>query len=709
MNLINLFAGLFLLAATQVNAYASQDLWQPVPRANKAISTQVQSDRYYRSDNVKLRQILSRAGQQGGAELDTRIDLPLANGDIEQFQVVESPVMAPELAARFPEIKTYQITGIDNPYASGRLSMTYKGFTAMITTPTSTYYLDPASEDLYRGYSKNSSTASQPFKCGVKGHTHDSPVTTSLAQRVAARVPGSLRVYRLAVAAAAEYVAAVGGTKNLAMSEMVTTINRVNQIYQRDLGIKLELVADNDKIVFTSTATDPYPNPDLDISLLLQPNQDALDSIIGSAKYDVGHVFSTGGGGIAYVGSVCASGYKAQGATGLTGSSGDAFYIDYVAHEIGHQFGAEHTFNGTTSACSGGNRSATSAFEPGSGSTIMAYSGICGAENLQNNSDAVFHAGSLAQIHQYTTSGGGQNCGSLQSITNNPNQPTADAGNNYTIPAQTPFVLSAVASDADGDTLSYTWDEMDTGTATSAADNTFGLDFGDNALFRSYLPQAPSTRFFPRLDKVLSATVDPGEKLPTSSRSLNFTLTVRDGRSGLAQDNVTLTTVSTSAFFVTSDTSNASISDTSVARTVSWNVGNTDQSPISCALVNVDLLKLNSAKTSYCEERLVSNTANNGSVAVNLPDETIPVARFKVSCADNIFYAVSSGDLDITGATTADVGCNSVIPDNLEQTSEPIISAGTTSTGGGGSSGVLAIYSLLTLFLLAYTRRRFRL
>ncbi|HUE85105.1 MAG TPA: zinc-dependent metalloprotease family protein, partial [Vicinamibacterales bacterium] len=331
--------------------------------------------------------------------------LPLPDGTFAQFRVVESPILAPELAAEFPDIRTYHGQGIDDPTATARLGWTAAGFHAIVLSAAGTVYVDPyAAGDVeyYISFRKQDLQREQ-FICLVESAERDA------LERNLNQLPlthgDTLRTYRLALAATGEYTAAAGGTKALALGRMTTTINRVNGIYERDVAVRLTLITgtpgDATALIYTDGSTDPYTNNDG--SVMLGENQTNIDAVVGSANYDIGHVFSTGGGGIAATPSVCALSFKARGVTGLPSPTGDVFDVDFVAHEIGHQFSGDHTFNGTSLNCGGGTRSAANAFEVGSGSTILAYAGICSPEDLQQNSHDYFHRGSLNQITDYIT------------------------------------------------------------------------------------------------------------------------------------------------------------------------------------------------------------------------------------------------------------------------------------------------------------------
>jgi len=593
----------------------------------------------------------------------------------------------------------------------------------MLHTSQGRVFIDPdfsvQNPGRYMARSRVLNNADSSFSCSADKMISTGSIQSYSMNRVAQRVPGSYMEYQLAVSATFEYVNAVSrGDPNQRLSDamiaITTAINRVNEIYDRDLGIRLILIANNDELIEVVnsgnfTNEDPFA--------LQVENQNWIDAQLGAGKitdYDLGHIFGTGGGGSAQINSVCSAGIKAMGATGIPNPTDDIFYIDFVAHELGHQFGAEHSFNGTTLACGGMNRVSSSAFEPGSGSTIMGYAGICGVEDIQANSDATFHAGSIAQIHAFTSMGGGCYDDPLP-VTNNTDPINVDAGVERTIPVATAFRLKGSASDADfpADTLSYQWDQMDAGAATNA--NTLGDDLGSNALFRSYLPQADGNRDFPALGtQVVDGPYDQSETLPCTTRSLNFRLTVRDGKSGQASDDIQINVDSGSGpFRITSHNEpGTSIGQSTPSVVLTWAVANTNVAPVSCANVDIDLLTFSAGHNSYFETRLsAAPTPNDGAEVVTLP---LPVqsnsrARFRVKCSNNIFYDISDTDIviqanPVNGNYPVSGNTTFSNPNGLFATSSSCVPAPVTPVGGGGGGAFDRLWMIFLLSLMTGLR-----
>ena len=416
--------------------------WEIVPESTIANKSQLERQiipNVYQTvqlDWNHLVDILNQAPERFSAESQQQsiqFSLPMPDGSLSSFQIVEASVMHPGLTAKYPQIRSFAGKGLDNPRAYLRFSITPFGFHGLIMTGNgSDIFIDPYSKGnqqhciVYhkKDYNKKKNNR---FFCGVEGKeitkedTQSSSPTTSVPPLMNP-VAGDcqLRVYRLALACVGEYAIFHGGTVDAALAAMAVTMTRINGIYERDFGVTMVMVENTDQLVFLDPSTDPYSNTSGDLGA----NQNTCDNIIGSANYDIGHLLTTSGGGVATLNAPCNNGSKARGLSGQGAPVGDPYDVDYVAHEMGHQFGANHTQN---NSC---NRFGPTAMEPGSASTIMGYAGICNP-NVQSNSDDHFHAISIQEIAQNITNGSGSTCPTTFDTGNN--QPVIDAGADYVV------------------------------------------------------------------------------------------------------------------------------------------------------------------------------------------------------------------------------------------------------------------------------------
>lgn len=604
------------------------------------------------------------AGLQVGAN---KLTLPLPDGGEVTFALEAYDVLPADLAAKYPQIRTFKGYNPAHPVDTGRFDLGPQGFHAMFSHQGQMVFVDPLrnAEGYAVYYQQDAFSRLEEDADKVVGV--DSKV---LARKVL--VDGNVRKrYTIAISAAGEYTRYHGGSKVLALAAITTLLNRVNEVYQRDVGAEFVLASGNDAIIFTDPASDPFSNDDTDIDVngLVQVTAQTLPSgALG--PFDIGHVVNTGGGGQAGLGVLCTAD-KSDGMTGSSDPVGDAFFIDYVAHEIGHQFGADHTFNGTTGSCGGGNRVAEQAFEPGSGSSIMAYAGICGEENIQPHSDPYFHSKSIEQMraHMATVS----TCGATLPLSNN--APQAAAGSDYVIPANTPFALKGAGADLDGDPLLYNWEQIDNKGTESSSVATM-VDDGTRPLFRFVSPTTSPERILPSLPSLLSGTLATGEAWPTTNRDLNFRLTVRDGQGGVASDDMKVQVINTGAAFrITSPLSGVTLTPGG-SQAVAWDVASTTVAPISCGKVDISVTQNEGSSWTP----LATSLPNSGSATVTLPGNLTSSIRLKVACSDNIFFAISPLKL-------------------------PLVQGGSNSGGGGGGGGSLGLWTL-ALALLGWQRRR---
>lgn len=594
------------------------------------------------------------------------IALPDPSGQLVTFKVYESPILHPELGARYPHIKTYTAIAVHNPIITAKLDVTDFGFHAMIFAPEGTYYIDPVdyygNTGMYQVYFKQdfASIGKRQFECKINNefnlpedvqlsrvHIHSTTPTPGLL-----RTNGTIkRNYRLALACTGEYAQAVTGlsspSQSNVLSAMVTTMNRVNGVYERELSITLTLIANNDDIIYTNPATDPYTATS-DVFWLALENQDNLEALIGVDNFDIGHIFNSEGGGIAFFAGVCDHSIKATAATGIPEPSGDPFDVDYVCHEIGHQFAAAHSFNNC-----GGNESDDAAYEPGSGSTIMGYAGICGSQNLQNNSDDYFHPNTLNNIHEYITGEIFGGVGTCATISPGASTTISIPGYSatYYIPTNTAFEVEAPdISWPDGMVL-YEWDQFNLGQL--GRDEALGATALTAPVFRSYPPSPQRSRSFPHVDSVHRNVYNfKGERTPEVARNVKLRLTAKGiaadgfGSFNTSPDEITVNYINTGAPFTVTYPNDAISVDELTTLNVTWDVAGTNTPPIATPAVNI-YLSIDGGNTyPYL---LAESVPNDGSAEVTIPEGTHTTqARIKVKGAGNVFYDVSNQDFTIT-------------------------------------------------------------
>ncbi len=604
-------------------------------------------------------------------------DLPMPDGKSQKFRLVESPLLAPDFALARPDIKTFTGYGVDDRTATLVMDYTPDGFHAMVLSVNGTFFIDPyayGETQYYVVYDKkdyfNAEKISKRGVCGTKDdhedHKKDKKESPKPKEKggngaIALRPSGSrLRTYRLAVAATGEYTQARGGTVASAQNAIITSINRVRGVYEKEVACSFTLI-NNTSIIYTNGGSDPYTNSSG--PTMLGQNQTNLDNIIGNGNYDIGHVFSTGGGGVASLGSVCVDSRKARGVTGLPTPIGDPFDIDYVAHEIGHQFGGNHTFNtitGDSGTCSTGTIEPDSAYEPGSGSTIMAYAGIClVANDLQANTEndpAYFHTKSYDEILNVINA---RTCVVPTAVVNS--IPTIDATRisglvipptGFKIPAATPFFLGATAADADpNDVLTYCWEQFDLGAASEPPQAGTITSNLSGPIMRSFAPTTNPVRTIPKLASLVNNTNVIGEALPSGARNLTFKLTVRDNKpiggvaGGVENAAFLIGVVNTGApFIVTAPNTNGVQWQGCSTQTVNWNVAGTTANNINCA--NVKIMLSTDGGFTY-PTTILATTPNDGSQDIIVPNIQTLQARIRVESVGNFFFDISNFNFTI--------------------------------------------------------------
>jgi hypothetical protein len=646
---------LTVLFFTAVNISA-QEMWGKIEKKNfikqdKQVYAKKNFPASYELVSLDINKFIGKSKSQ-----NTIIELPNSEGVLSKFRVKETSNFEQGLQDKFPNIKSYTAQGIDDPTAVAKISLGTDGFHAVIFSgKEGTIYIDPYSRDNkdYIVYGRNTlSKEDRDFKCMVEDTAGDNFAKVDFAKNAN---DGKLRTFRLAIVCSGEYAQFHLGAsqqnvasdatdevkKAAVLSAMNTSMTRINGVFEKDLAVKMVIVADNDKVIFLDAASDGLS--DGNANTMINEVQEKCDALIGDANYDIGHIFSIGGSGLAGLGVVCVSGSKARGVTGIPSPVGDPYDIDYVAHEIGHQFGATHTQN---NSC---NRTGSTAVEPGSASTIMGYAGICAPNVLSvgpstGNSDDYFHAVNIAQMWARIQSSA--SCG-VETDTNN-TAPVAIVGPGYSVPKSTPLVLRGSATDVDGmESLTYNWEQIDTEVAAMppVSSNTGG------PTFRSLPSKISPNRYLPDLSTVVAGNLSTEwEVLPSVAREMNFSFLVRDNHAGggsTARDDMNVNVTDADAFTVNGPASVVTW-NTGETKTVSWVVGTTNVAPINCQNVNI---RLSTDGGLTFPVILKENTPNDGSEDIVVPDNGTTAARIMVEAADNIFYNLNSTNFTINSTT----------------------------------------------------------
>ena len=594
--------------------------------------------------NSILNQAPNRLNSQKSSAI---ISIPNLDGVLERFEIFEYSNFAPELQAQFSQIRSYVGKGLDDKLATIRLSSDPSGIQSMIfRVGKNDEFMEPYSADgsVYVIYKSQRKKGELPFTC--------STVDTNLAKDLIKDFPSTARSsnpellnFRLALSCNGEYATYFGGTVSAALAAMNATMTRVNGVFEKDLAIHMTIIANNNLVVYTNAATDPYTT----MANWNTQLQNTLTSVIGEANYDVGHMFgATGGGGNAgCIGCVCVDGTKGRGITSPADGipMGDNFDIDYVVHELGHQFGGNHSFSQSVEG-TGVN------VEPGSGSTIMGYAGIT-AQDVQPHSDAYFVYANVLQIQNNMV---GKTCPTRTPLTHG--VPVVNAGLDYTIPKSTPFILTGSATDSNGDTLSYCWEQNDSATNQTGANSAAIITKTGGPNWRSYSPVAVPTRYFPRIQSVIanSATTAGSEinveALSSVARDLNFVLTVRDNfaGAGLTGSDAMKVTVNAVAgpFLVTSPNTNLNW-PVGTTQDVTWNVAGTTGNNINAA--NVDIFLSTDGGFTY-PITLATNVPNDGLESVVIPNNIGTTNRIMVKGNNHIFFDISNTNFTISQPLT---------------------------------------------------------
>ena len=644
-----LFFTCFLLS---INLDAQNQLWIPI--SNDLISKEKITEYHdFELFSLDKPQFLSKikAITNSARQSTIQLSIPFDKRNITTINLVDAPIIAQKLNDRYPTIQTFKVLETAQSSLQGRITWANGVFYGHLIQDEQSVFIENVQIEGYKNtyivYKEQDLNTSEnrTLACGnnlLNQFKEDPsffyrPDTDSLFDR-------HLKVFRIAITTTEGFTNASGGTIETALAAIIRALTSLNVIYEKDAGIRFVLHEKNDQLIFTDSMPSPYTDSE-DAFGVWYENASILDSLLGNESYDLGHVFAaecTGGvSGLAALANVCSVENKARAASCVFNGNLGTFRAT-LYHEIGHQLGANHTWSNCGVAVNEGQRSAATAVEPGGGSTIMSYGGVCGPFDIVGTAQDNLHGISIQEIESTLTS---DSIGCYQLIPTENTPPVVGIRESgFTIPISTPFELNAIASDIDSTTLTYSWEQFDTGAVSQ-----IGFPIENAPSFRAYAPVRVSERIFPRINNIILNKPSDVEVLPDTTRMLTFGVTVRDnderGGSTAFSEVVFFASAAAGPFTVLQPDSANIEYEPADSITVRWDVANTDTAPVNCSLVDVYLSVDNGKKFNYL---LVKEIPNNGETRVLLPDTTTTRARIKIKCSDNIFFDMSNNRFKIT-------------------------------------------------------------
>jgi len=648
---------LFLLFTSLVIAQSSVTYWTPITKqaVPENLEPTIVPAQYatFRLNFPQLQQALETAPMEdltSQSLAGQQIALPMPDGRLVNFAIWETSVFHPNLAARYPNIRSYRGINLQDRTMAVRMALSTQGVHLAFSSSEGQIYVDPyagGNTEYYLSYfTRDDKVTHNTTACGYDPSTIAAPFTPAELSQPQANInsaggPVELREFRLALGCSGEFAATHGGTVENVMESFNIAINRLNLIFEQNMATRFQIIDNVEPIIYLDASDDPYQDG-TNGAQMLQEHAINLNILIGEDNFDLGHVF-TGGcsgglGGIAG-GQICSE-FKGAGVTCHASTNVIATTVEIMAHEVGHQLSAGHTWNGCPPSAQ--QYAAGSAWEPGSGSTIMSYSGSCGVDNnVQNSSDEYFHGGTIDQMSNYIRNGFAT-CGTTTATANNLPDVSIPVSDGFHIPISTPFELNAIADDMDGDDITYCWEQRDVGPFGNLGEPELNAP-----LFRSFPPRTASDRIFPNINTIVSNGNDRRETLPSYSRDLNFSCTVRDNNpliGGVSQAYISFRATEEAGPFLVSFPNESTTVEVGSYQTVTWAVANTDQAPVNCQTVDLFL----SLDGGFTYPILLAEGVNNdGDYGVVIPNEITDMARIKIKASENIFFDISNQNFTI--------------------------------------------------------------